>query len=624
MIDETLGNYRITSLIGEGGMGVVYRAEHTLLGRKAAVKVLRSQISQDLVDRFFNEARAAAMLHHPSCVEVFDFGHRADGSAYIIMELLEGEPLSDRLEREARLQIPLASAIGRQVASALHVAHQQGIIHRDLKPGNIFLVPDTEAPGGIRAKVLDFGIAKLARDPIPRSVKTNSGAVFGTPRYMSPEQCRNARDVDGRADVYSLGCIFYEMLLGVAPFDYDSWGELVGAHLHETPPKPTELDPKLPYDVELVLMTALEKNPDDRYQTMLEFSQAIESLWRMHTSARTPFTPAVGIRAVSVETDDTLPPSSSGSTSSPRIPVSGSSPKIPVSGSSPKIPVPGSSSSGTKIPISRASSSPRIAIPSGVADTEPPPRPSDPSFADTEAARRSSAKPDFVRSVGTDDTAPPPSTPPAGNGAVINAPTLPREQEIATVAVTSSARRLPMVSLAGGALVLVGTGALIWVLAKRDAKKEDPGFVYVEQEKHDQPELAIDAAVALTTRPVQPPADAAVRTPRTPASPVKPPRAPVDPNETDKGALTRTFGHQQGAVQSCFRKYPQAITEAVSIRIKIDLAGHVTNAEVLPTQLASTPLGTCLADVARGTAFGAQPKPATFRVPIRTTVGTKP
>src|SRR5262245_1818849 len=140
MIDETLGNYRIVSLIGEGGMGVVYRAEHTLLGRKAAVKVLRNEISEDLVSRFFNEARAAASLHHPSCVEVFDFGHRPDGSAYIIMELLEGEPLSSRLERESRLPVPIAAAIGRQVASELHVAHGQGIIHRDLKPRNIYLL----------------------------------------------------------------------------------------------------------------------------------------------------------------------------------------------------------------------------------------------------------------------------------------------------------------------------------------------------------------------------------------------------------------------------------------------------------------------------------------------------
>src|SRR5262245_54904356 len=318
MIDETLGNYRITSLIGEGGMGVVYRAEHTLLGRKAAVKVLRSQISEELVDRFFNEARAAAMLHHPSCVEVFDFGHRPDGSAYIIMELLEGEPLSERLEREARLQVPVAAAIGRQVASALHVAHKQGIIHRDLKPGNIYLVPDPEAPAGLRAKVLDFGIAKLARDPVPRSVKTNSGAVFGTPRYMSPEQCRNARSVDGRSDVYSLGCIMYEMLLGVAPFDYDSWGELVGAHLHETPPRPTELDKKLPHDVELILLTALEKKPEDRYQTMHEFAQAIESLWKTHGNGRAAFTPPAGIRAVGMGSDDTVPPPSAKS-SSPRI-----------------------------------------------------------------------------------------------------------------------------------------------------------------------------------------------------------------------------------------------------------------------------------------------------------------
>ena len=557
MIDETLGNYRIVSLIGEGGMGVVYRAEHTLLGRKAAVKVLRSQISEDLVSRFFNEARAAAMLHHPSCVDVFDFGHRPDGSAYIIMELLEGEPLSARLERETRMQIASASAIGRQVASALHVAHKQGIVHRDLKPGNIYLVPDNEAPAGVRAKVLDFGIAKLVRDPVPRSVRTNSGAVFGTPRYMSPEQCRNARDVDGRADVYSLGCILYEMLLGVAPFDYDSWGELVGAHLHETPPRPTELDKKLPADVELVLLTSLAKRPDDRYQTMQEFAQAIESLWRAHgkTSRTITFTPPAGIRAVA--TDDTLPPPS---------------------GSSPGIPLPENRPSQPRIAVGDKSTS--------VDDATQPPTPLPPVRRGTAVA----------------DTEPPPHTPPRGTEAVV-APLVPREHTLST-------RRLPIVWIAGGALLLVVGGVVIWTLAKKSSGSGKDEVIYVERESTKvpppPPPAPGDAAVA--SDEAHP--DAAVT--RTPTG--KHPK--VNPNETDTVALTRTFGRRTPAVQTCFQSHPQAIAEAVSIRIKIDLDGKVSAAEVLPASLAATPLGKCLEEVARGTVFGAQPKPATFRVPI--------
>ena len=566
MIDETLGNYRIVSLIGEGGMGVVYRAEHTLLGRKAAVKVLRSQISEDLVSRFFNEARAAAMLHHPSCVDVFDFGHRPDGSAYIIMELLEGEPLSARLEREARLPIPIATAIGRQVASALHVAHKQGIIHRDLKPGNIYLVPDIEAPAGIRAKVLDFGIAKLVRDPIPRSVRTNSGAVFGTPRYMSPEQCRNARDVDGRSDVYSLGCILYEMLLGVAPFDYDSWGELVGAHLHETPPRPTELDKKLPADIELVLLTALAKHPGDRYQTMQELAQAIDSVWRAYSNSnpRPTFTPPAGIRAVA--TDDTLPPPS---------------------GSSPGIPLPDHRTSSPRIAVGDRSTSVDDA-------TEPPPSSSRPPSGPGAALP-------VVKPAAIADTEPPPRTPAPGTQAAVALPSIHPDRTLST-------RRLPLVMIAVGAAVLVGGGVLIWTLARKSAPPKDE-VIYVERESTKTPSPppppAIDAAI-VEVRP-----DAGV----TRGTGKRPPVV-TNPNETDTVALTRTFGKRTAAVQACFHDHPEAISGAVSIRIKIGLDGKVSDAEVLPAALATAPLGKCLEEVARGTAFGAQPKPATFRVPI--------
>jgi len=313
MVGATLGSYRIVSEIGSGGMGVVYLAEHTLIGRKAAVKLLRSDMPQEYVERFFNEAKAAATLHHPGLVDVFDFGQNKDGSAFIVMEFLQGESLAQRLEREPRLPLSLALAITRSVANALYVAHQQGIIHRDLKPANIFLIADPEAPAGVRTKVLDFGIAKLTRDRDARSVKTQSGAVIGTPRYMSPEQCKNARGVDGRADIYSLGCILYEMLLGVAPFDYDTWAELVGAHIYEVPPRPTEIDPKLPANVETLLDKMLEKAPESRFASMHDLSQSLEVLLAEHGGAArsTPpgiirVTPASGVKRISSERDATL------------------------------------------------------------------------------------------------------------------------------------------------------------------------------------------------------------------------------------------------------------------------------------------------------------------------------
>jgi len=318
MVGQTLGSYRIVEPIGKGGMGVVYRAEHTVLGRKVAVKLLLPEPSRDseLVERFFNEARAAAKIQHPGLVEVFDYGHHTDGSAFLVMELLVGESLSARIEREHKLAISTAMAIARQVSSALHAAHQAGIVHRDLKPENIYLVADADAPAGVRAKVLDFGIAKLARDDEPRSVKTKTGAVFGTPRYMSPEQCKNARNVDGRSDIYALGCILYEMVAGVPPFDYDNWGELIAAHIYVNAKRPREHDPMIPASVDAVVMRMLAKNPDERYATMLEVAHDAEAVWKeaVGEGRAALFTPVAG---VSVGARSTKAPA----TSAPTLPV---------------------------------------------------------------------------------------------------------------------------------------------------------------------------------------------------------------------------------------------------------------------------------------------------------------
>jgi serine/threonine protein kinase len=313
VIGKTLGNYRIISEIGKGGMGVVYLGEHSLLGKKAAVKLLRADVPEDQVQRFFNEAKAAATLQHPGLVDVVDFGHSKEGRAFIVMEYLVGESLAERLERDPRLPVPIACTIARHVANALAVAHREGIVHRDLKPGNIFLLPDPESPAGVRTKVLDFGIAKLERNRDDKGVQTHSGAVIGTPRYMSPEQCKNAREVDGRADIYSLGCILYEMLLGVAPFDYDSWAELVSAHLKETPPTPSELDHAIPKDVETLMMKMLAKKPQDRHRSMEELAQSIEVILREHAHDwPVRATPASGVRRIQSKQhlDETLPASS--------------------------------------------------------------------------------------------------------------------------------------------------------------------------------------------------------------------------------------------------------------------------------------------------------------------------
>ncbi|HXI56153.1 MAG TPA: protein kinase [Polyangia bacterium] len=280
MVGETLGSYRIVGKIGEGGMGAVYQAEHALIGRRAAIKVLLPELSSraDVVRRFFNEARAIANLNHPAIIDIFDFGFHSDGSGYIVMELLEGESLGARLKRVGHLEGAVAVRLTRQIAAAMSMAHNHGVIHRDLKPDNLFLVPDrTGAPGEV-IKILDFGVAKLASagsaDGGPGV--TSTGTVLGTPLYMAPEQCRGAGLVDARADIYALGCVAYHMLCGQPPFIYDFPGELIAAHLLETPRALRTLNPSVTPAVEEVILRTLAKRPEDRPQSMQELLEQLE------------------------------------------------------------------------------------------------------------------------------------------------------------------------------------------------------------------------------------------------------------------------------------------------------------------------------------------------------------
>jgi len=257
----------------------VYRVEHTLLGRAAAVKVLQPELSrnQDMVDRFFNEARATAQLQHPGIVEVFDFGYAEDGAAFIVMELLHGENLTSRIAREGRLPWPTACRFARQIASALAAAHRAQIVHRDLKPDNVFLViePDQREE---RTKVLDFGIAKLADAGASGSVKTRADLIMGTPAYMSPQQCRGAGQVDHRADIYSLGCIVFEMVCGRPPFVGEGFGDLVAAHMVTPPPPPRQLAVDLPGPLERLILRMLAKAEADRPQSMEAVAVELEAI----------------------------------------------------------------------------------------------------------------------------------------------------------------------------------------------------------------------------------------------------------------------------------------------------------------------------------------------------------
>lgn len=279
MIGQRVNNYEILAQIGEGGMGTVYLARHPVIDRKAAVKVLRGTMANDpgLVNRFFNEARAANAIHHPNIIDVLDVGMMGHPpTPYLMMEYLEGESLAQRLKRMGRIHTGDAVEFTYQTAAALAAAHGKGIVHRDLKPENLFLVPDPNVPGREQIKVLDFGIAKLRGDLSPDAVKTQTGALMGTPPYMSPEQCRGiSDDVDHRTDIYALGIILYEMLCGAPPFTDPGFGNVLVMHLTLAPTPPRTINPGIPPHIEKVILRALAKAPAERFTSMVELQAAL-------------------------------------------------------------------------------------------------------------------------------------------------------------------------------------------------------------------------------------------------------------------------------------------------------------------------------------------------------------
>jgi len=279
-LDPRLGTllddrYLLLSSLGEGGMGTVYQARHVLMDKPVAIKLIHAELAHiaDITKRFEREARSSSRLSDPHCITVTDFGSAEDGSLFLVMELLDGESLADRLERDGKLPVADALRIAGQILKGLAHAHDQGVVHRDLKPENVMLVTHGDEIDFV--KILDFGIAKLASGSAGESL-TRSGVVFGTPKYLSPEQALGD-EVDHRADLYAVGVIIYEMLVGKTPYAADTAMDTLSLHLTADIPRLADSG-KYPRGLQEVIDHALAKKPAERFADAEEFLAAVEAV----------------------------------------------------------------------------------------------------------------------------------------------------------------------------------------------------------------------------------------------------------------------------------------------------------------------------------------------------------
>lgn len=319
-VGEKFNRYSILGVLGKGGMGVVYRGEHIMLRKPVAIKVLgdHSFTHAGAATQFLREARAASLIRHPNIVDVTDFGEAPDGAPYFVMEFLEGESLDNVLARQVRIPLFETVNIVNQTARALAATHEHGIVHLDLKPANLYLIQREGRRRVVRrtphgqnfvvepegqytfVKLLDFGVARFKDDELGPGLTSEPGTVFGTPQYMSPEQARGA-PVDARSDIYSLGILFYKMLMGVGPFESDSMVEILLRHVSGDLPPPRGADPAVEVDegTNRAILRCLEMDPGKRFQSMDELCEALRDCFTdcvfLRDAHRLPGTAEAGI-----------------------------------------------------------------------------------------------------------------------------------------------------------------------------------------------------------------------------------------------------------------------------------------------------------------------------------------
>jgi serine/threonine-protein kinase len=285
---QVLGErYEIGGVLGRGGMAEVHRGRDLRLGREVAVKVLRHDLARDpsFQVRFRREAQASASLNHPAIVAVYDTGEdrtTTGATPYIVMEYVEGETLRDVIRREGHLPSERAMTLAADICGALDFSHRNGIVHRDVKPGNVMITPQGTV------KVMDFGIARAVSDSA--ATMTSTAAVIGTAQYLSPEQARG-ESVDARSDVYSMGCLLYELVTGAPPFSGDSPVAVAYQHVREDPRLPSSINPEVPAELDAILLKAMSKNPANRYQSAAEMRN---DLLRALAGQRVEATPVMG------------------------------------------------------------------------------------------------------------------------------------------------------------------------------------------------------------------------------------------------------------------------------------------------------------------------------------------